>query len=213
LQGLAQRTPLTSLKTLSLKMLADTSMPAAADLPLLAQWNEQLKQCYSAGETYREHTVTPESKAILDAQQHANQALIAQFYAGQMSYGDFNRARQALYDQFAEQASASARKMFDARAAQAQTAQQAALDAQRRIAGDSDDGADAGASGELGGPGQLGRQMLKSSSYPQVASNALGSSTPDPSALDPAAIAAAACVRAGLGATCTGSKTAHLDAP
>ena len=68
LQGLAQRTPLTSLKTLSLKMLADTSMPAAADLPLLAQWNEQLKQCYSAGETYREHTVTPESKAILDAQ-------------------------------------------------------------------------------------------------------------------------------------------------
>jgi len=189
LHALAQKTPLAAIKTVTLPMLADTSKPDAADKLLLEQWNAQLKACYALGQAFREHTVTPESKAILDAQQHALIALVAQLYAGALSYGEFNRGRQESYDQFAGQASASAQKMFDTRSAIAQRAQQAAMDAQRQAA-DSQDGT---------AINPVGRQLMNNDGYPSAASDALVPSTGDTSG-----IAAAACEKAGLGPACTG---------
>lgn len=161
LLALAQKTPLASIKNVTLPMLADTSKPDAADKVQLDEWGRKLKACYALGQDFRERTVTAESTAILDAQQHALIALLARLYAGELSYGEFNRERQESYDQFARQASESAKKMFDARTAQAQTAQQAALDAQRQTADDQ---------GGSGGSA-VGRQWMNSSSYPVSASN------------------------------------------
>jgi len=186
LRALAQKTPLAGIKTVTLAMLADASKPDAADKLLLDAWSQRLKACYAQGQAFREHIVTPASKAILDAQQHAAEALLARLYGGELSYGEFNRARQESYDQFAGQASASAQKMFDERAAQAQAGQQAALDAQRQAAGSQDE--------SEGSP--LGRQWMNGAAYPLPGSNPLAPATPG--------VATAACEKAGLGPACTG---------
>lgn len=194
LQPLAQKTPLASLKALKLPMLADNSKPDGGDKLLLAQWSEALKHCYTVGQGFREKNVTPASVAILDAQQHAVEALVVRLYAGEMSYGEFNRGRQDIYDQFARQASASAQKMFDTRTAQAQAAQQAALEAQRQAAdnGNAEDG-------NPSGMPPMGPSLMSGGSYPAPASDAVGTVSTDPTG-----IAAAACARAGLGSACTG---------
>jgi len=186
LHALAQKTPLAGIKSVTLAMLADTSKPDAADKLLLDAWSTRLKACYAQGQAFREHTVTPASKAILDAQQHATEALLARLYGGELSYGEFNRARRESYDQFAGQASASAQKMFDERAAQALAGQQAALDAQRQAAGGQDDA--------QGSP--LGRQFTNGAASPMPGLNPLAPATPG--------VATAACVQAGLGPACTG---------
>jgi len=193
LHVLAQKTALGSVKNLTLPMLADTSKANAEDKPLLDEWSAKLKQCYAQGQAFRDHTVTAESKAILDAQQHALEALLAQLYAGELTYGEFNRGRQESYTQFAAQASVSAQKMFSARAAQALTAQQAALDAQRQ-ANDSQAGTEAG-----GEANSAGRQWMNSDSYPAPASNSFAPAPPSPPG-----IATVACEKAGLGPNCTG---------
>jgi hypothetical protein len=190
LHALAQKTPLAAIKTVTLPMLADTSKPDAADKLLLEQWNTELKACYALGQDFREHTVTPDSKAILDAQQHALIALVAQLYAGDLSYGEFNRGRQESYDQFAGQASVSAQKMFDTRSALAQKAQQAAVDAQHQADSQDQDGTEIN---------PMGRQMMNIGAYPSAASDALASGSQDTTG-----IAAAACTKAGLGPACSG---------
>lgn len=208
LQPLASRTPLASLKTMTMDMLTDTSKPAPAELPLIAQWSAGLKQCYEAGRAFRERVVAPESIAVLDAQEDAQEALVARFSSGALAYGEFNSDRVALRDQFLRTASQTAKQVFDARAAQAQSAQQALLDTERQQALGSDQ-SESGAS-------PLQQNLMNGAAYPLPASGMPGlpgmprvPGVPGGTALpgapaDPSGIAAAACARAGLGRDCTG---------
>jgi len=196
LQSLASKTPLVSLKAIGLDRVTDTSKPAAAELPLIAQWGDGLKHCYDVGRAFREQIVTPASIAVLDAQEDAQQALLARFYTGTLSYGEFNSDRIALRDQFAREAAQSAKQVFDTRALQAQTAQQALLDSERQQA----QGADQSESSPLQ------QNMMNGAGYPLSSSSVPGLSVPGaPGApTDARGIAAAACERAGLGKDCTG---------
>lgn len=196
LQPLASSTPLVSLKAMSMDMLTDTTKPAAAELPLIAQWSMGLKQCYEAGLAFREQTVTPESIAVLDAQEDAQEALMARFHTGTLTYGEFNSDRVALRDQFARQASQTAKQLFDARAAQAQSAQQALLATEQQQTLGSDQGSSDSS--------PLQQNLMNGAAAPLPASSQPGGLSVPGAPADARGIAAAACARAGLGRDCTG---------
>jgi hypothetical protein len=143
LQPLAQKTPLAfpspRRRTLTLAMQSDPRK-VDDDKPLVSAWTKALQHCFELGHDFRSQVLTPESQAILQSQQDDLEDLLAKLYAGELSYGDFNRARQDIYNKHAEQASSTARKMLDDRAAQALAAQQATLDAQRHLGDSSNTG-------------------------------------------------------------------------
>jgi hypothetical protein len=141
LQPLAPKTPLAfpvpRQGALPPAMLVDTRKVSDDDKPLVSAWTAKLAHCFALGRAFRAQMLTPESQAILNSQQSELEGLLTKLYAGELSYGDFNRGRQETYDKHAQQASGAAQKMFDERAAQAQAAQQATLDSQQRGFGDS----------------------------------------------------------------------------
>ncbi|WP_158904530.1 hypothetical protein [Burkholderia sp. L27(2015)] len=159
LQPLAQKTPLAfpspRRRTLTLAMQSDPRKVDDDDKPLVSAWTQALQHCFELGRDFRAHVLTPESQAILQSQQNDLEDLLGKLYAGELSYGDFNRARQDIYDKHAEQASSTAQKMLDDRAAQALAAQQATLDAQRHL-GDSSNADDTSVPGVPGVPGMAG---------------------------------------------------------
>jgi hypothetical protein len=163
LQPLAAGTPLAiglpRPVAMPLALLANTHLASPDDKPLVAAWSAKQQHCFELGAQFRAQNLTPESQTILADQQRELQALMGQLYLGELSYGEFNRERQRVYDKYAQQASGSAQKMFDQRNAQTQAAQQALLDSQRAQAGGSDEGdADAGTR-RLSGAWGLGHDL------------------------------------------------------
>ena len=110
---------------LPLDMMADKSVPTAEERQALGVWKVARDSCMAQGESFRQAYAPPAHRAALTSNVTRVHDLTAKLYAGDMTYGEFNRAR-------AGNAATSQEQM--ANVAQQEREQNAREDDRRRVA-------------------------------------------------------------------------------
>lgn len=78
---------------LSLEMMADKSYPSEEERRALSVWKIARDSCMAQGESFRQAYAPPAYRATVTSNVTRVHDLAAKLYAGEMSYGEFNRAR------------------------------------------------------------------------------------------------------------------------
>jgi hypothetical protein len=76
------------------EMLASQEKASEADKPLLSQWAAARQECLQSGRAFRAQYAPPGWADAIEAGQSAAMVLIARLYAGEITYGEFNRSRR-----------------------------------------------------------------------------------------------------------------------
>jgi len=116
-------------ETLSLEMMADKSRPTKEELQLLSDYKADRDECVVRGESFRANFAPPGYVAQFNANIARVNELLARLYAGEMNYGEFNRARAG---NVADNQSKMAE--IDRREREANAAREADAQAQRSMA-------------------------------------------------------------------------------
>lgn len=80
----------------SLEMLADRARPTDQEKALLSAWQQQRVACFDVGVSFRAAYAPPRYVAWLSSSHNGTSGLVARLYGGDMTYGEFNRARASL---------------------------------------------------------------------------------------------------------------------
>lgn len=78
---------------LPLEMMADKSYPSEEERRALSVWKIARDSCMDRGESFRQAYAPPAYRASVTSNVTRVHELTAKLYAGEMNYGEFNRAR------------------------------------------------------------------------------------------------------------------------
>lgn len=80
----------------SLEQMAETSKPSPEERPLISAWAAARQNCLDAGASFRAVNAPSPYRSAFEQGQSRAMILIARLYAGELSWGEFNRARREL---------------------------------------------------------------------------------------------------------------------
>lgn len=103
----------------SLEMLSNKAYPTPEERQVLSDWKEARDACSALGASFRAQYAPLDFQANLNTNLIRVNALIAQLYGGEMTYGEFNRARAENAGRSAQAIAAVAQRERDANAAAA----------------------------------------------------------------------------------------------
>ncbi len=114
-------------------MLADDSRPTDSERAAIGAWAEARDNCVKGGLAWAERAYPAELLALGLQGEHALLALTVELVNKKITYGEYNKRRQAMVDEIRKHAAAVAERLQAQRVAEKQT-DEANRDAERRAA-------------------------------------------------------------------------------
>lgn len=117
-------------------MLADQSRPNELEKRAIADWAAERNECVKAGDDYWRRTYPPQIHALAIEAENTLMALAVELYNGKVTFGEFNKRRQAASDESQNKMTAILQQMktqYDAQQQSQRLAQQQAEQAQQAI--------------------------------------------------------------------------------
>ena len=96
LAEIGKKTPLVSSRATTMEMFADGSKPTEEERRAISLWAKERADCTALGRSYRAQYATPAISSAFETGQLELIQAISRLYAGEWTYGQFNRERQQI---------------------------------------------------------------------------------------------------------------------
>ena len=121
---IADKMAITNVRETTFAMLANESLPKPEERPVIADLIGAQQACFQDGDLWRQKNYPPQIVAIVAESFNTGVATAADLYNGKLSYGAFNKQRQALADEARNRVAAVVQQIQSQRHAEQQMQKQ-----------------------------------------------------------------------------------------